>query len=270
MTFSICVREEYEDERGNDQTRFGVAVTTRLPGVGTLCPHVGERGAIATQSLTNVELGRKGIEYLEDGLAIEDALEALLSADDGAPQRQLHGVDAEGTFAFSGDECMDWYGHAERETFTVAGNLLVGESVVEATADAYAAGAPDSGAPAADAEAPLAERLVDALEAGHAEGGDKREDLRVQSAALLVATTEDREMEPYYDDLRVDATETPIEDLRETYELAKEGFEAAVERYGDAYEDDDMDAVDGEESEAESVDAGGSDGGADPCADAEE
>ncbi|USZ69651.1 DUF1028 domain-containing protein [Halorussus salilacus] len=214
--------------------RFGVAVTTRLPAVGTLCPFASDSGAVATQSLVNVELGRKGVAYLDDGLAVEDALQSLLNADDGAPQRQLHGVDAEGTFAFSGEECKDWYGHVEGEGFTVAGNLLTGESVIEATAEAYR----DS----RDSDAPLAERLVDALEAGHAEGGDKREDLHVQSAALLVETTEHREMEPYYDDLRVDATETPIADLRETYELAKEGFEMAVERYEETDGDDEMDA----------------------------
>ncbi len=236
VTFSICVREEYEDESGDDQTRFGVAVTTRLPAVGTLCPFASENGAVATQSLVNVELGRKGVEYLDDGLAVEDALQSLLNADDGAAQRQLHGVDAEGTFAFSGDESKDWYGHLEGEGFTVAGNLLTGESVVEETADAYR----DS----RGGDAPLAERLVDALAAGHAEGGDKREELRVQSAALIVETTEDREMEPYYHDLRVDATETPVADLRETYELAKEGFEAAVERYEEAFEDDELDDVD--------------------------
>ncbi|MFC7134583.1 MULTISPECIES: DUF1028 domain-containing protein [Salinibaculum] len=218
MTFSICVREEYEDEDGRAQTRYGVAVTTRLAAVGTLCPFANEHGAVATQSFVNVELGERGVEYLADGLAVEDALSALLNADEEAPMRQLHGVDAEGTFAFSGDECKDWYGHREAETFTVAGNLLTGESVVDATAEAYA----DSGR-----DAPLAARLIDALAAGHAEGGDKREELRVQSAALKVTTTEDREADPFYDDLRVDATETPIADLRETYELAVESFEAA-------------------------------------------
>jgi uncharacterized Ntn-hydrolase superfamily protein len=238
MTFSICVREEYEDDEGEEQTRFGVAVTTRLPAVGTLCPFVGENGAVATQSLVNVELGRKGVEYLDDGLAVEDALQALLNADEGAPQRQLHGVDAEGAFAFSGEECKEWYGHLERDGFTVAGNLLTGESVIEATAERYEERRDDR-----DGEAPLAERLIDALEAGHAEGGDKREDLHVQSAALLVESTEDREMEPYYNDLRVDATETPIEDLRATCELAAEGFGMAVERYEEAYEDDELEGV---------------------------
>ena len=229
MTFSICVRESYEGEEGDEQTRFGVAVTTRLPAVGTLCPFASENGAVATQSLVNVELGRKGIEYVDDGLAVEDALDALLNADDGAAQRQLHGVDSEGTFTFSGEECNGWYGHTSGDNYTVAGNLLTGESVVAETAAAYE----ESGR-----NTPLAERLIDALAAGHAEGGDKREELTVQSAALLVETTEDREMEPYYNDLRVDATETPIEDLRETYRLAGVGFEAAVEEDEQEYEDD--------------------------------
>ena len=115
VTFSICVRERYTDDDGGDQVRYGVAVTTRLPGVGTLCPFASADGAVATQSLVNVELGRKGIGYLGAGLAVDDALEALLNADEGKPQRQLHGVDADGTFAFSGEECNDWYGHVVGE-----------------------------------------------------------------------------------------------------------------------------------------------------------
>ena len=222
MTFSICVRESYDDDEGTEQQRYGVAVTTRLAAVGTLCPFANEHGAVATQSLVNVELGEKGVEYLADGLAVEDALSALLNADDGKPSRQLHGVDSDGTFAFSGEECMGWYGHIERETFTVAGNLLTGESVLDAAAEAYQSG---------DRSEPLARRLADALDAGHGAGGDKREDLDVQSAALLVETTEERSPRPYYDDLRVDATRTPISDLRETYETAREGYEAAVEKY---------------------------------------
>ncbi|QSG05622.1 DUF1028 domain-containing protein [Halapricum desulfuricans] len=240
MTFSICVRERYRDQDGTEQTRFGVAVTTRLPGVGTLCPFASENGAVATQSLVNVELGRKGVEYLNDGLAVEDALESLLNADDGSEQRQLHGVGADGEFAFSGDECKPWYGHRVGDNYTVAGNLLTGESVIEATATAYEITAPDD--PSTDPDRPLAARLIDALEAGHAEGGDKREELPVQSAALLVRSTEQRVIDPYYDDLRVDATETPIADLRETYEQAERGFEMALERYEDDYESDELDA----------------------------
>jgi uncharacterized Ntn-hydrolase superfamily protein len=231
MTFSICVREQYEGEDGAEQTRYGVAVTTRLAAVGTLCPFANEHGAVATQSFVNVDLGRRGIEYLADGLAVEDALEALLHADDGSPQRQLHGVGSNGEFAFSGEECKPWYGDLTGQNFTVAGNLLTGEPVIEATAEAYR----DS----RDEDRPLAERLVEALAAGHAEGGDKRTDLRVQSAAVRVARTEDPPITPSYDDLRVDATETPIADLRETVELAAESYQQSLDRYEDEYAEDD-------------------------------
>jgi uncharacterized Ntn-hydrolase superfamily protein len=230
MTFSICVREQYTDEDGAEQTRFGVAVTTRLVGVGTLCPFVSENGAVATQSVVNIDLGRKGIAYMDDGLAVEDALQSLLNADDGSPERQLHGVGHDGEFAFSGEECNPWYGHVVGDNYTVAGNLLAGESVVDAVAETYEESAPDSGE---DAEEPLARRLVDALAAGQAEGGDKREELHVQSAALIVTDTEDREMDPYYNDLRVDASETPIEELSDTLALAREGYEMVVERWSE-------------------------------------
>jgi uncharacterized Ntn-hydrolase superfamily protein len=255
MTFSICVREEYEDEDGSEQTRFGVAVTTRLAGVGTLCPFISENGAVATQSLVNIRLGRKGIEYIDDGLAVEDALQSLLNADDGSENRQLHGVDGEGSFVFSGEECKPWFGHHDGGSYTVAGNLLTGEGVIEAVADTYEAGAPPRGADSpAGGEAtrergcqtePLSKRLIDALAAGHAHGGDKRTDLTVQSAALLVEDTEERPFDLAFTDLRVDATESPIEDLRETYELAVKAHEDAMERYEAAYEEDEMD--DGDE-----------------------
>ncbi|WP_049927977.1 DUF1028 domain-containing protein [Halopiger goleimassiliensis] len=253
MTFSICVHESYENNAGEEHDRFGVAVTTRLPGVGTLCPFVSENGAVATQSLVNVDLGRKGIAYIDDGLAVDDALEALLNADDGAPQRQLHGVDGESTFAFSGAECGDWFGHEERDHVTVAGNLLTGEDVLEATLANYEANAvhettdswTGSDSVVDDAETdPLAKRLIDALAAGHLEGGDKREELTVQSAAVRVETTESFAFEPSYNDLRVDATETPIADLRETYDLAMAGYEDTLALYEEAYEEDSMEEID--------------------------
>lgn len=85
----------------------------------------------------------------------------------------------------------------------------------------------------AHGEAPLAERLIDALAAGHEAGGDKREDLKVQSAALQVTNTDEATDDPYYNDLRIDASETPIDDLRETYETAKRGYETVMEKYAD-------------------------------------
>jgi uncharacterized Ntn-hydrolase superfamily protein len=231
VTFSICVREQYEGRDGAAQTRYGVAVTTRLAAVGTLCPFANEHGAVATQSFVNVDLGRRGIAYLADGLAVEDALGGLLNADEGSPQRQLHGVGADGEFAFSGEECKPWFGDIVGENVTVAGNLLTGESVIEATAEAYRE--------SRDGDRPLAERLTGALAAGHAEGGDKREELSVQSAAVLVARTEELPITPSYDNLRVDATETPIEDLRETIALADESYQQSLERYEDDYAEDD-------------------------------
>ena len=225
MTFSICVRERYTDDDGGDQVRYGVAVTTRLPGVGTLCPFASADGAVATQSLVNVELGRKGIAYLADGLAVDDALEALLNADEGKSQRQLHGVDAEETFAFSGEACTDWYGHVVGQNYTVAGNLLTGEAVIEDTAAAYESDA--------HGDAPLAERLIAALAAGHDAGGDKRTDLSIHFVFQETATTETADDDPYYNDLRVDASETPIADLRDTYEAAKAGYEAVLAKYAD-------------------------------------
>ncbi len=144
-------------------------------------------------------------------------------------------MDREGSFVFSGEECRDWFGHRAGENYTVAGNLLTGESVIEAAAGAYETGNHDD---------PLAERLIDALAAGHAEGGDKREELPIQSAALQVVTIEDRPMRPFYNDLRVDATETPIEDLRETHELAVRGCEDATAECEEAYAADDLEAAD--------------------------
>lgn len=231
MTFSICVREPYENDEGESHERFGVAVTTRLAGVGTLCPFANEHGAVATQSFVNVDLGRKGISYLADGLSVDDGLEALLNADDGREMRQLHGVDSDGTFVFSGEECKDWYGHIEGDNYTVAGNLLTGESVIKSVAERYEE--------TKDDDEPLAVRLASALEAGQNKGGDKRTELRVQSAAIRIERTEELSITPYYDDLRVDASETPIVDMKETIELATESFEASLERYEEAYDEDD-------------------------------
>ena len=270
MTFSICVRETVADRpdapngaptpggRRDDSPhrRFGVAVTTRLPAVGALSPFASENAAVAVQSRARPELGRRAVGYADEGLGVDGALDALLAVDEGRETRQVHGVGADTTFAFTGDACEGWCGHREGGDgdgrYTVAGNLLTGESVVDAVADAYESG---------DRSEPLAKRLVDALAAGRAAGGDRRDDLTVQSAALRVVSTRN-DAPRFYDDLRVDATETPVRDLRETYRDARRGYEAALRKYAGRGEGSAEDA-DAEGEDADAFDAGPGDFDAD-------
>ena len=226
MTLSLCVREPYQDESATRQFRFGVAATTRLPGVGALCPFVSEHGAVAVQSHVSQQLGDRTLSYLADGLAVEDAVDALLAVDDNRRNRQIHGVDRNGSTTFTGRECVDYAGHHDGSQFTVAGNLLVDGGVVDATVEAYESDA--------FGEAPLAERLINALKAGVDAGGDKRESVTVGSAAVRVVSTEESAHRKFYNDLRVDASETPIETLGTTYQAALLGYEQSRKEYGDS------------------------------------
>ena len=178
---------------------FGVAVSTAVPAVGAMVPHVKPGvGAIATQSYTNVRLGIDGLRLLELGLSPEEALTSLLAQDPQAAQRQAAGIDAQGrVYAYSGGECVDWYGSRTGENYSVQGNMLVGQETVDAMADAFER---SSGF--------LPGRLLEALEAGQAAGGDKR---GRESAALLAA--------PFIDlwtkiDIRVDLHDDPVVELR--------------------------------------------------------
>lgn len=228
MTFGLCVREQYEDDKDDKQFQYGVIVTTRLPCIGRLCPYISEHGVLSVQSHINEEFGERAIRLLEEGLTIGDAIDSLLHIDGASDQLQIHGLDGESTYTYSGDGCRDWYGHTSGKNYTVAGNLLVGRDVINATEDAYTRGDPG---------APLPNRLIDALEAGHDEGGDKRETLNVQSVVLVLKNTENQDSSRayynYYRDLEfhIDASESPFEDLRQSFELAKEGFEMASNRY---------------------------------------
>ncbi len=168
VTFSIIARDPNSDA-------FGVAVSTAVPCVGAMVPHAKSGvGAIATQSYTNVQLGRRGLVLLEMGLSPRAALEGMLADDPGASLRQVAGIDAHGRiFAHSGADCVDWYGSREGDEYSVQGNMLTGKQVVDAMAAAYEERAGKW----------LGIRLMAALEAGQAAGGDKR---GRQSAALLV------------------------------------------------------------------------------------
>jgi uncharacterized Ntn-hydrolase superfamily protein len=202
MTFSICVREERAEG-----TSFGVAVATDAPAVGALAPCVTHDGVISTQSFVNVRLGRRGVALLPD-LGINDALSGLLEQDDHSHLRQVHGLDARGNaFAYSGDGCDGWFGHQvhEEKDLTVAGNMLVGEETLDALAKAFAAG---------NDEEDLVSRLIDALAAGRDAGGDKRGHTSATVMIKAPRTTA-------YHDLRVDAHDEPIDELRRVYETTK-------------------------------------------------
>lgn len=196
-TFSVVARD-------NATGGFGVAVATARPAVGALVPFASLCGAIATQARVNTEIGRQGIALLEQGVPVGTALRILLADDADRNIRQVHGVDAHGGFCHTGADCVSWCGHHQGDGFTVAGNMLAGPRVVEAMAQAYR-GARETGRE-------LSERLLLALEAGQAAGGDKR---GKQSAALLVASREPRG----YHNLRVDDHPDPVAELRRIYDL---------------------------------------------------
>ena len=195
-TFSICA---FDPATGD----LGVAVQSRVFAVGVVVPWVrADVGAVATQALANPAYGPDGLDLLDDGRSAEEVVEALTQADRGRMRRQLGVVDARGrAAAFTGAGTFDWAGHVVGPNFCCQGNILAGRAVVEGMAKTYES-APGS----------LAERLVAALAAGQAAGGDKR---GRQSAALLVARrfggylgANDR-----YIDIRVDDHPTPIEEL---------------------------------------------------------
>jgi uncharacterized Ntn-hydrolase superfamily protein len=185
---------------------FGVAVSTAVPGVGSICPFVRAGvGAVSTQSWVNPYLGIDGIKLMADGLNAKQVLDQLIEDDPGRDVRQLGIVDKNGeSAAWSGDQCVPWFGHITGPNFAVQGNMLVGEETVKAMSEAF------KRAEALD----LPERLIVVLEAGQAAGGDKR---GRQSAALKVHYKEEF---PYLE-LRVDEHRHPVAELRRVFEVAR-------------------------------------------------
>ena len=184
---------------------LGVAVTTKYLAVGSLCPFVRAGvGAIATQADVNPSFGPRGLRLLAEGLTPEQVSRTLLEGDDGRERRQLSVLNAQGhAVSFTGSETVSWSGHRVGPGYAVAGNMLVGEETVTATEAAFL-----------DAEGQsLPERLLRALEAGQAAGGDRR---GRQSAAMVVHTTEEY---PYLD-FRVDDNPDPVAELRRIYDLS--------------------------------------------------
>lgn len=202
MTYSIVARDPATGD-------FGIAVASRFFAVGALVPHLrGGVGAVATQAFVSPLYGVDGLALLGQGASAAQALEAVTGRDQGRRSRQVHMIDAEGrSAAFTGDSCIDWAGHLVGKGVSVAGNMLSGPKVVEATLGAYE----DS------ARLPLVERLMAAMEAGEAAGGDKR---GRQSAALRIVQGE---AYPWID-LRVDDHADPLAELRRLYAVAQERF----------------------------------------------
>lgn len=199
MTFSIAARCPRTG-------MLGVAVSTAVPAVGAVCPFGAPGlGAVATQSWVNPYLGLDALVLLADGRAAEDVVGQLISADPGRDMRQLGVVDRHGrSAAYSGAACTDYYGHFTGPDYSVQGNMLTGEDTLTAMVDSFGASAVED----------LPERLVRALEAGQAVGGDKR---GRQSAAVKVYRTE----QYAYLDLRVDEHPQPVAELRRVLEVAR-------------------------------------------------
>lgn len=205
MTWSIVAR----DRTG----ALGVAVASRFFAVGALCPHArSDAGALATQALVNPHYGPAGLDLLAQHRDPQRIIEELIARDPGRDVRQVHLVDVQGRVAaYTGTQCIDWCGHILAEDFSVAGNMLSGARVLEDTANAY------RDHPDLD----FAERLIAAMEAGEAAGGDKR---GKQAAALRVVTTE---IYPALD-LRVDDHPEPLAELRRLHDKSLERFQPFV------------------------------------------
>jgi uncharacterized Ntn-hydrolase superfamily protein len=148
------------------------------------------------------------MERLRGGAAPQAVLEALLAEDAGRESRQFHILDARGRIAqHTGRDCLGWCGALAAPNLSLAGNMLAGPAVLEATREAFLA------AP----HLPMAERLLHAMEAGQAAGGDAR---GRQAAALMVASRD-----PYPDlDLRVDDHSDPLAELRRLLGVARQRF----------------------------------------------
>ncbi len=204
MTWSIIARDKATGS-------FGIAVATKFFAVGARVPYIAAGvGAVATQALVNPFYGSNGLRLLREGKPAHAVVEALVAADAGRDHRQLHIIDASGRIAaHTGAACIAWNGHIHGDGFSIAGNMLAGPRVLDDTAAAYLA----------NAALPFPRRLIAAMRAGEAAGGDKR---GKQSAALLIYGEED-----WSDlDLRVDDHTEPLAELQRLESISRERWMA--------------------------------------------
>jgi uncharacterized Ntn-hydrolase superfamily protein len=201
MTWSLLARDPATGE-------LGVAIATRFFAVGALCPRIeGGVAALATQALVNPMLGLQGMERCRTGAAPHEVVDALIAADAGRDVRQFHILGADGRSArHTGAACVGWCGHLDGPDCSLAGNMLAGPEVLRATREAFLA-----------ARGALAGRMLAAMAAGEAAGGDKR---GRQSAALVIASRD-----PYPDlDIRADDHPDPLAELRRLLAVAHERY----------------------------------------------
>ena len=211
MTFSLIARDP---ETGY----LGIAVASRFFAVGAVIPFITPYGAIATQALVNPQWGVEGAKLLEDGAAPEAVLSQLKNKDNGHRQRQVHVMHITGMSAgYTGDECIGWAGHKSAPNISLAGNMLAGTNVLEDMLGSYHD----------NAGKPFAERMLCAMEAGEAAGGDKR---GRQSASLTIHRGE---AFPWID-LRCDDHGAPLIEIRRLLDVASERYLHFTEMMGNS------------------------------------
>lgn len=200
MTYSIVARDPQTG-------RFGVAVQSHYLGVGPVVPWLEAGvGAVATQASVNISFGPLGLELLRAGRSAAEVVAALVASDPQAQVRQLGVVDARGqAAAHTGADCIPACGHLVGDGFTVQGNLLERDTCWPAMAAAYQSALAEG--------APFEERLLRAMEAAEAEGGDVR---GRQSAALMVVSAD---LQPAawrgrVMDMRIEDHPDPVPELR--------------------------------------------------------
>ena len=190
-----------------DAGQWGVATQSKFLAVGSVVPWAQPGiGAIATQAYANPRYGPDGLALLREGLSAEEVVERLSSADEGRDHRQLGVVDREGRAStYTGSECLEWAGGRTGKCYTAQGNILVSETTVDAMAETFEA-----------SSGPLADRLLDCLDAAQSTGGDRRGQ---QSAALLVVERDGgyAGLSDEVVDLRVDEHARPLDELRRIY-----------------------------------------------------
>jgi len=202
-TYSICACDLAAGQ-------WGVATQSKFLAVGSVVPWAAPHiGAIATQSYANPRYGPEGLELLREGFSAEEVVERLTAADGDRALRQLGVVDGEGRAAtFTGEECHAWAGGRTGSGYAAQGNILVSGDTVDALAETFEA----------TGGRPLAERLLDCLDAAEAAGGDSR---GRQSAALLVVERDGgyASLSDTLVDLRVDDHPDPLVELRRIHRL---------------------------------------------------